>query len=162
MYTNITVKQLLARKGNDVWSLKPEVTVLEALKFMAEKNIGAVIVIQDEKPVGIFSERDYARKVLLEGKNAEETSLAEVMTSHVIGVEESFEIDACLALMTNKFIRHLPVIDKAQKIIGVISIGDVVKALVEEQKFVIDQLVHYISGEQRKPSIPEPSRVELP
>ena len=162
MYTHITVKQLLERKGYDVWFLKPDVTILEALKFMAKKNIGAVIVIQDEKPVGIFSERDYARKVLLEGKNAQETSLAEVMTPNVIGVEASFKIDACLALMTNKFIRHLPVIDETQKVIGVISIGDVVKALVEEQKFVIEQLVHYISGEQKKPPIPEPSRVELP
>ena len=161
MYTHITVKQILARKGSQVWSVEPEVPVLEALRFMAEKNIGAVVVLKDEIPVGIFSERDYARKIVLQGKNERDTLVQDVMTHQIIGVEKNYKIEACLALMTDKFIRHLPVVEDG-KIIGVISIGDVVKELVAEQKFVIDQLVHYISGERQKPPIPEPSDVELP
>lgn len=161
MYTNTTVRQILERKGDQVWSVEPEVSVLEALQFMSEKNIGAVIVQQDENPVGIFSERDYARKIALQGKNERETRVQEVMTHEVICVKSDYEMDACLALMTNKFIRHLPVVED-DKIVGVISIGDVVKELVAEQKFVIDQLVHYISGERQKPAIPDPSGVELP
>jgi CBS domain-containing protein len=161
MYTHVTVKQILDRKGYQVWSVEPEISVLEALRFMAEKNIGAVVVLQDEVPVGIFSERDYARKIVLQGKNERATQVHEVMTHQVIGVETDYEIQACLALMTNNFIRHLPVVAD-EKIVGVISIGDVVKELVAEQKFVIDQLVHYISGERQKPPVPEPSSVELP
>ncbi|MFN2234689.1 MAG: CBS domain-containing protein [Anaerolineales bacterium] len=161
MYTNITVNQILERKGSQVWSVEPDASVLEALQFMSEKNIGALVVLQDEIPVGIFSERDYARKIAIHGRNERETLVRDVMTHQVIGVEMDYEIEACLALMTNKFIRHLPVVEEG-KIVGVISIGDVVKELVAEQKFVIDQLVHYISGEQHKPAIPEPSLVELP
>jgi CBS domain-containing protein len=161
MYTHVTVKQILERKGSQVWSVEPDASVLEALQFMSEKNIGALVVLQDENTVGIFSERDYARKIALQGKNERETLVQDVLTHQVIGVEMDYEIDACLALMTDKFIRHLPVVEDG-KIVGVISIGDVVKELVAEQKFVIDQLVHYISGEQQKPAIPEPSGVELP
>lgn len=161
MYTHVTVQQILDRKGYQVWSVEPGVSVLDALSFMAEKNIGAVVVLQDEIPMGIFSERDYARKIVLRGKNERETQVQEVMTHQVIGIEKDYEIDACMALMTNKFIRHLPVVEDC-KIVGVISIGDVVKELVAEQKFVIDQLVHYISGERQKPPIPDPSDMELP
>jgi CBS domain-containing protein len=161
MYTHATVKQILERKGSQVWSIEPDVSVLDALRFMAEKNIGAVVVLQDENTLGIFSERDYARKIALQGKNERETLVKDVMTQHVIGVEMDYDIESCLVLMTDKFIRHLPVVDDG-KIVGVISIGDVVKELIADQKFVIDQLVHYISGEQRKPAIPEPSGVELP
>jgi CBS domain-containing protein len=161
MYTHVTVKQILERKGPQVWSVEPDVSVLDALRFMAEKNIGALVVLQNENPVGIFSERDYARKIALQGKNERETRVEEVMTHEVICVESDYEMDACLALMTNKFIRHLPVVEE-EKIVGVISIGDVVKELIADQKFVIDQLVHYISGERQKPAIPEPSEVELP
>lgn len=162
MYTNTTVRQILDRKGYHVWSLEPNVTVLEALAFMAKKNIGAVMVISEGMPLGIFSERDYARKVALNGKNEMETLVSEVMTHEVIAVELNYEIETCLALMTSKFIRHLPVTNAEHQIVGVISIGDVVKELVEEQKFVIEQLVHYISGEQQKPAIPDPTAVNLP
>lgn len=162
MYTNTTVKQILDRKGYQVWSLEPDVTVLEALAFMAKKNIGAVMVINNGKPIGIFSERDYARKVVLNGKNEIDTLLSEVMTRQVIGVGLDYEVEMCLALMSSKFIRHLPVVNAEHEVVGVISIGDVVKELVEEQKFVIEQLVHYISGEQKKPAVPEPVGVTLP
>jgi CBS domain-containing protein len=162
MYTNTTVKQILERKGYEVWALEPDTTVLDALAFMAEKNIGAVVVLQGEEPVGIFSERDYARKVHLEDRNELATHLKEVMTRQVIGVTPDTEVSVCSALMTNKFIRHLPVVNADHKIVGLISIGDVVKELIAEQEFVIDQLVNYISGEQRKPPVPEPSSVELP
>lgn len=147
MYTAATVKQVLDRKGYEVWSLDPDVSILDALRFMAEKNIGAAMVIKAGKPVGIFSERDYARKVALQGKDERQTPISDVMTRQVIGVRLDYEIEMALALMTNKFIRHLPVIDEDNKIVGVISIGDVVKELVAEQKYVIGQLVHYISGE---------------
>ena len=120
MYTNTTVKQILARKGSQVWSVEPEASVLEALQFMSEKNIGALVVLQDEIPVGIFSERDYARKIALQGKNERETRVQEVMTHEVICVEKDYEMDACLVLMTNEFIRHLPVVDD-DKIVGVID-----------------------------------------
>lgn len=162
MYTNTTVRQILDRKGYNVWSLEPDVTVLEALAFMAKKNIGAVIVISEGKPVGIFSERDYARKVALNGKRELDTLLEEVMTRQVIGVGLDYKIEMCLALMSSKFVRHLPVVNAEYKIVGVISIGDVVKELAEEQKFVIEQLVDYISGEQKKPAIPEPAAVRFP
>jgi CBS domain-containing protein len=162
MYTNTTVKQILDRKGYRVWSLEPDVSVREALRFMEEKNIGAVVVSKNDQPVGIFSERDYARKVHLKDRNERQTCLEDVMTQQVIGVELDTEVAACSALMTNKFIRHLPVVDGNRKIVGVISIGDIVKELIAEQKFVIGQLVNYITGEQRKPPLPEPSSVELP
>ena len=161
MYTNVTVKQILERKGYKIWSLDPDTLVLDALRYMAEKNIGAVVVIKDNNPVGIFSERDYARKVALSGKNERDTMIKEVMTRQVIAVELNSGIDACLALMTGKFIRHLPVVNDEHKIVGVISIGDVVKELVADQEFVIDQLVHYISGEPTKPTVSTPSHVEL-
>jgi CBS domain-containing protein len=161
MYTQVTVKKILEHKGSQVWSVGPESSVLDALRFMAEKNIGAVVVLQDKIPVGIFSERDYARKIVLQGKNERETQVREVMTHEVIGVGTDYQIDACLALMTNKFIRHLPVIEEG-KIVGIISTGDVVRELVAEQNFVIEQLVQYISGERQKPPIPERSEVKLP
>ena len=161
MYTHVTVKQILEHKGSQVWSVEPEAAVLDALRIMSEKNIGALVVLKDEIPVGIFPERDYARKIVLQGKNERATRVKEVMTHEVICVKSDYEMDACLVLMTNKFIRHLPVVED-DKIVGIISIGDVVKELVEEQKFVIDQLVHYISGERQKPAIPDPSGVKLP
>jgi CBS domain-containing protein len=162
MYTNTTVKQILEHKGDEVWSLTPDTPVFDALQFLAEKNIGAVVVLQGDVPVGIFSERDYARKVRLQDLDERATRLENVMTREVIGVTADTEISVCSALMTNKFIRHLPVVDEDHKIVGVISIGDVVKELLAEQEFVIDQLVNYISGEQKKPPVPEPSSVELP
>jgi CBS domain-containing protein len=162
MYTSITVKQILDRKGSTVFSLSPDVSVFSALRFMAEKNIGAVMVMLEGKLVGVFSERDYARKVALEARNERRTPIEEVMTTQVVGIRQDRGLDECLALMTNKFIRHLPVIDEQDRVVGVISIGDVVKELIEEQGFVIDQLVHYITGEYTVPAIPDKGETRLP
>ena len=161
MYTSITVKQILERKGYDIWSLETDISVLDALRFMAEKNIGAVMVTENGELVGVFSERDYARKVSLKGKSDRETLIGDVMTRTVIGIDIHQKIEDCLVLMTGKFIRHLPVIDDDQQVVGVISIGDVVKELVAEQTFVIEQLVHYITRAKPKPPIPQKLPVEL-
>jgi CBS domain-containing protein len=128
---------------------------------MAKNNIGALLVINDTKPVGIFSERDYARKLALKGKNERDTLVEEVMTSRVIGIQEHQDVDECLRLMTEKFIRHLPVVSEDGQVVGVISIGDVVKELVADQAFVIDQLVNYITGEKSNTPIPKKSDVEI-
>ena len=112
--------------------------------------------------MGVFSERDYARKVALEARNERNTTIEDVMTTQVVGVRPSWKLDECLALMTDKFVRHLPVVDEANQVIGVISIGDVVKELIEEQGFVIDQLVLYITGEHTVPAIPEKAENRLP
>ena len=141
----ITVRRLLEKKGSDLWSISPHATVFEALGLMAEKNVGAVLVIEDEVLVGIISERDYARKIILKGKTSMDTRVWEIMTSSVVYVSPDQSIEECMALMTEKRIRHLPVLEDDQ-LIGVISIGDVVKELISEQEFVIEQLVSYISG----------------
>lgn len=159
MYTTTTVKQILDRKGYDVWSIDADATVFDALELMAEKNIGALLVFDNTKPVGIFSERDYARRLVLKGKNECDTLVEEVMTTRIIGIQLQQNIDECLSLMTGKFIRHLPVVSEERQIVGVVSIGDVVKELVEDQAFVIDQLVNYISGENLNTPIPEKSGV---
>lgn len=157
MYTTVTVKQILDRKGHQVWSVSPDDTVVDALKFMAEKNIGAAVVMSAGELVGVFSERDYARKVVLQGRNEHNTRIREVMTGRVIGVGLQDDIERCLLLMTGNFIRHLPVVDEEDRIVGVVSIGDVVKELVAEQEFVIDQLVHYVTGARPRPHVPEKS-----
>lgn len=162
MYTTMTVKQILDRKGSEVYSLPPDVSVFSALRFMAEKNIGALMVMRDGELVGVFSERDYARKVALEARNERSTSIEQVMTTQVVAIRLDRKLDECLALMTNKFIRHLPVVDEVNRVVGVISIGDVVKVLIEEQGFVIDQLVLYITGENTVPTIPEKAENRLP
>lgn len=141
------VRHCLQTKGNDVYSIHPEASVYEALRMMAEKDIGALLVMEAEKVVGIFSERDYARKVILHGKSSKETPVREVMTSRVVFVRPDQSLDECMALMTNKRIRHLPVLE-GERVVGVISIGDVVKEIIAEQEFVIEQLANYISGER--------------
>ena len=138
-----TVQQLLESKRYSVVSVAPSSTVLEALKVMAEKEIGAVIVIEDEHLVGIFSERDYARKVVLQGKSSNDTPVREIMTEKVVCVRPDQTIDDCMGLMTDKRIRHLPVLEH-KKVIGVISIGDVVKEMLSDKEFVIKQLESYI------------------
>ena len=117
------------------------------MQLMADKDIGALLVIEEGNVVGIFSERDYARKVILHGKSSKETLVREIMTSRVISVNIDQSIEECMAVMTEKRIRHLPVLE-AGKLVGVISIGDVVKEIIAEQEFVIEQLGHYISGER--------------
>ena len=138
-----TVQQLLESKRYSVVSVAPSSTVLEALEVMAEKEIGAVIVIEDEHLIGIFSERDYARKVVLQGKSSKDTPVREIMTEKVVCVRPEQTIDDCMGLMTDKRIRHLPVLEH-KKVIGVISIGDVVKEMLSEKEFVIKQLESYI------------------
>ncbi len=140
----LTVKQLLDQKGYQVWSIAPDDTVFDALKLMAEKNIGALVVIEDGKMVGILSERDYARKVILEGKSSMNTPVETIMTDKVIYVGPEQSLEDCMAIMTDKHIRHLPVYEE-QQLLGLISIGDVVKAVISQKEYVIEQLENYIT-----------------
>jgi CBS domain-containing protein len=141
----IFVRQLLQTKGYDAWSIAPDSSVYDALKLMAAKKIGALLVIEGEELAGIISERDYARKVALRGKSAIDTPTREIMTEAVITVGPEQTIDECMEMMTNKRIRHLPVLEDSQ-LIGVISIGDVVKAVISQQEFLIENLERYIEG----------------
>jgi CBS domain-containing protein len=143
----ITVKQLIQSKGNAIWSISPDATVFDALKLLAEKDVGALVVLERENLAGIISERDYARKVILKGKSSMDTPVREIMTSAVVTVRPDQTIDDCMALMTDNRIRHLPVVDRV-KLVGIISIGDVVKAIISRQEFVIEQLENYIIGRQ--------------
>ncbi|MGD1043895.1 MAG: CBS domain-containing protein [Bacteroidota bacterium] len=140
-----TVRSVLHAKDNNIWSIAPDVIVFDALKIMAEKNIGALLVVQKEKVVGIFSERDYARKIVLKGESSHTTAVKDVMTSGVLSVHPEQSIDECMALMTNKHVRHLPVLENGN-LIGLISIGDVVKAIISEHEYTIKQLENYITG----------------
>lgn len=139
------VRELLRIKGQETWSVTPDTPVYDALKLMAEKNVGALLVLDGDKLAGILSERDYARKVILKGKASKNTPAREIMSENVVCVTPKQSVAECMALMTDKHIRHLPVIEDG-KLVGVISIGDVVKAIISEQKFVIEQLEHYIAG----------------
>lgn len=138
-----TVKEILQAKSHKLLSISPDATVLDALKLMAEKEVGALIVLDGERLNGIFSERDYARKVILHGKASNDTSVREIMTQKVVCVRPEQSVEDCMALMTDKRVRHLPVLED-KHVIGVISIGDVVKEVISEQRFVIEQLEHYI------------------
>jgi CBS domain-containing protein len=140
-----TVQQMLSAKGAQVWSVPPESTVYDALQLMAEKNIGGLMVLDGGSPVGIFTERDYARKVVLQHRTSRETQVGEVMTTRVLGVSPDQTAEECMALMSEKHVRHLPVMS-AERLVGIISIGDIVKAVVDEQRFVIRQLENYITG----------------
>ncbi len=138
-----SLKMLLKGKGPDVWSVHPDDTVLDAIKLLAEKDIGALIVIKDDKPVGIFTERDYARNVYLKGKSSLDTAVRDVMVAPVICVKPTQRVDECMALMTAKRFRHLPVMD-GDDLVGMVSIGDLVKSVIAEQQFTIEQMEHYI------------------
>lgn len=140
-----TIMQLLGETPRSPITIKPGDSVLTALETMAEFDVGALLVMDDERLVGIFSERDYARKVVLQGKSSRETKVSEIMTEKVFYAEPSQTVDQAMALMTDKHVRHLPVMDSSKKVIGVISIGDMVKATIAHQAFVIQQLEHYIS-----------------
>lgn len=140
-----TVKDLLKVKGYASWCTTPDGTVYEALRQMAEKNVGALLVVESGRLVGIFSERDYARKVILKGKFSAETSVRDVMTDKLVTVAPDQSIAECMELMTNRRIRHLPVLEK-DELVGVISIGDVVKSIIEEQRVTITHLEDYITG----------------
>ena len=140
-----TVASILRSKGYDIYSVAPDATVFEALKIMAEKSVGALLVLEGEKLVGVLSERDYARKVILLGKSSREAKVKEIMSEKVLFVHPHRTAEECMAIMINKRIRHLPVLDN-EKLTGMISIGDVVKAVIDEKEFVIEQLEEYISG----------------
>jgi CBS domain-containing protein len=140
-----SVRVILRTKGPEAWSMAPDAMVYDALKLMAEKNIGAVLVMDANRIVGILSERDYARKVILHGKSSKDTPVQEIMTQRVVYVRPEQTAEECMALMTDKRVRHLPVLEDDQ-VVGVISIGDVVKNIISEQEFIIEQLERYISG----------------
>jgi CBS domain-containing protein len=141
----MTVNQILSVKGNDVYSIVSTITVYEALKVMGEKNVGAVLVIEDDLLKGVLSERDYARKIVLKNKASKDTFVHEIMARDVITVKPTDNLDYCMELMSTKRIRHLPVIEN-NVVLGVISIGDVVKSIIENQKETIQYLDSYISG----------------
>ncbi len=140
-----SVQQILSAKPREVWSVSPSQSVYEALELMAQKDIGAVLVLENNKVIGIFSERDYARKVILKGKSSRETTVGELMTRDVLYIRPDQSLEECMALMTDKRIRHLPVIQN-DKLIGIVTIGDVVKAIISDQEFTIHELENYISG----------------
>ncbi len=140
-----TVRDMLKTKGFEVWSVTPDTTVYDALKLMAEKNIGAVLVMEADKVMGILSERDYARKIILLGRASADTPAREIMTERVMCVGPEETAEQCMALMTEKKVRHLPVLEDNQ-LIGIISIGDVVKATIAQKEFIIGQLEEYIRG----------------
>ncbi len=138
-----TVKQILQSKTHSILSISPDATVYDALKLMAEKEVGALLVMQAGKLVGIISERDYARKVILHGKSSKEIHVSDIMTSKVVYVSTAQTVDECMALMTDKRIRHLPVYEGKQ-LVGVVSIGDLVKEAISEREYIIKQLESYI------------------
>ena len=137
------VQQIINSKGHDVWSIHPDDSVFDAIQAMADKNVGALVVVEDDKLAGIISERDYARKVILKGKSSKKTIVREIMVSKVICARLDQTIDDCMAIMTEKRIRHLPVMHEKQ-LTGMITLGEVVKSIIEDQKFEIDELSHYI------------------
>ena len=138
-----TLKQLLDSKGREVYTISPEASVLDALRLMAEKSVGALIVTEAGRIAGVISERDYARKVILHGKSSHELPVRDIMTSKVITVDPRQTVEECMALMTEKRIRHLPVTE-GERLIGVLSIGDLVKEVIAEQQQTIQQLESYI------------------
>ncbi len=141
-----TVRSILRRKGAEILSVRPEGTVLEAIRLMAEKRIGALLVLDgDGRLVGIVSERDYARKVILEGRRSDTTRVADIMTPNPITIDPDTTAEEGLNLMTDRFIRHLPVLDNG-KLVGVVSIGDLVKWVIRDQKLAIDELERYVTG----------------
>lgn len=140
-----TIQHILEKKGPNVWVVGPDAPVLDAIRYMAQKNVGAMLVMQEDKVVGIFSERDYARKVILMGRYSKDTPVRDVMTAPVLFVRPNNTVEEAMALMTDKRIRHLPVLDEQNKVVGFVSIGDLVKAMIEDQKLEIEQLTNYIN-----------------
>ena len=139
------VRHLLARKGSEIWSIGPDDSVFDAIKSMADKNVGSLVVMEDGRFVGLITERHYARNVVLKGRASPKTRVGEIMEANVVYVRPDTTVEQCMALMTSKMVRHLPVIDDG-KLMGIVSIGDLVKSIISDQKFVIEQLEHYISG----------------
>ena len=140
-----TVKQLLETKGQKIWSITPDASVYEAIEQMNDHGVGALLVMEGEKLTGVISERDYARKTILKGRSSKTTPVRDIMTRKVIYISPKQTLEECMALMTNKRVRHLPVF-VGEKLIGIISIGDVLKAIIADKTFIIDQLETYITG----------------
>jgi CBS domain-containing protein len=140
-----TVRHILQSKNHALYHVEPSMTVYEALEHMMERNVGALLVLHNGNLVGIFTERDYARKVILKGKASRETLVGEIMSEHPLTVSPDDTLETCMQIMTSRYIRHLPVCDKG-RLIGLISIGDLVRYIIDEQKFIIDNLEHYITG----------------
>lgn len=141
----MNVRQLIERKGREVYSIGPDDSVYSAIETMAEKSVGALLVMSGEDLVGILSERDYARKVILKGRSSRETAVKDIMTKRVLFVGPERTIEEAMALMTDKRIRHLPVMEN-DELLGIFSVGDVIKAMISHQEFIIDQLENYIKG----------------
>ncbi len=139
----ITLSDVLDAKGHNVWSVSPQSSAYEALELMAEKDVGALVVVDQGKVVGMFSERDYARKLVLKGKSSRETAVADIMAKPVCYVLPWTSLSECMTLMTNKHVRHLPVLDN-DKLVGIVTIGDVVKAIISEQESMIHELKSYV------------------
>lgn len=139
------VREILDVKGHDFWSVSPDTSVYEALRLMADNEVGSVLVVEDGRVRGIVTERDYVRKVVMEGKSSPDASVTDIMTTHVLCARPEQTIEQAMALMTDKRVRHLPVLSE-DKIVGVVSIGDLVKAVISEQQFLIAQLEQYISS----------------
>lgn len=140
-----TVSTILKGKGKEIFSITPDTTVYHALEIMVEKNVSSLLVVENEKLSGIFTERDYARKVVLKGKSSKETRIGDIMTEELITVSPASTVDDCMRLMTGKSIRHLPVLADGN-LVGIVSIGDVVKQVIEEQKLIIENMGNYIHG----------------
>lgn len=139
------VKHLLDFKGRDIVSITPDASVLDAIKLMADKLVGSLLVMEGDKLIGIVTERDYARKVIIKGRSSQSTKVSEIMTSDIFSATWDNTVDECMALMTQRKIRHLPVVDDGA-VTGVLSIGDLVGAIISDQQAEIEQLEHYISG----------------
>jgi CBS domain-containing protein len=145
MNPNGTIKEILSYKGGQVWSVSPEDTVFDAIQLMADKNVGALLVTEAGRLVGILSERDYTRKVALKGKSSKQTAVREILSGHVIHITPDHTVEECLRLMTDHRIRHLPVLEE-DRLVGVVSIGDLVNWIISAQSSTIHQLQTYISG----------------
>ena len=142
-----TVRQLLDQKGRNIWSIHPDATVFDAIAKMAEKDVGSLAVMKGEELVGIITERHYARNVILKGKTSPSTPVGDIMERHVVVAHSGQSVDECMAVMSEKRVRHLPVFE-GNELIGIVSIGDLVKSIIGDQKFVIVQLEQYIHGER--------------
>ena len=141
-----TLKQLLESKNKRLAAVAPDQSVLRALEIMAENDVGALLVLDGKRLAGVFSERDYARKVILQGKASKSTKVSEIMTGKVVYVTLNRTVEECMAIMTEKHFRHLPVLDDDHNVVGIVSIGDLIKETISQQKFIIDQLESYITG----------------